>query len=149
MEDKVSNDTLKHILIALSIIAILILTIIITVIYMRQKLTMTPSAKTGNINSVISLDNSYIFASPVRAKAGSDLIRITVFVLDNGGLGVYNKDVIVGNEDSGLTINKTQATTDETGKALFDISSNTPGTYFVEVMIDKLTVPQKVKIVFD
>lgn len=149
MDEKIENKSLKHILIALAILAIFILTIIITVIYMKQKLTLTPSAMSGNINSTISLENSYIFASPVRAKAGGDLIRITVFVLDNAGLGVYNKDVFVGNEDSGLTINKTQASTDETGKALFDISSNNPGTYFVEVMIENQKVPQRVKIVFD
>jgi len=43
-----------------------------------------------------SVDNSYLFVSPLRAKAnGQEKIRITVFVLNNQGLGVLGKELFL------------------------------------------------------
>lgn len=134
-------------------ILILVLFLLLGVYLVRQKTFIKPRASggttgTGITGKEISLDNSYIFASPVRASAGGDLIRVTVFLLDSEGYGIFDKEVVLGN-DNLLSISEVQNLTDETGKAVFDIASNKKGTFYVEASVDQIKLPQKVKIVFD
>ncbi|MBM4402747.1 MAG: Ig-like domain-containing protein [Candidatus Cloacimonetes bacterium] len=100
--------------------------------------------------TTFSVDNSYVFATPLRAKANSqEKIRVTVFVLNNQGLGVVGKQVIVGHDFSlPLNIEGIQTLTDQLGKAVFDISSNSPGEYYLEVKVEGVTLPQKVRLSF-
>jgi len=102
-----------------------------------------------------SVDNSYVFATPLRAKANNqEKIRVTVFVLSNQGLGVYGKQVVVGHVGTGrdlsppLNIETIQGLTDQLGKAVFDISSNSPGEYYLEVKVEETVLPQKVRLSF-
>jgi len=96
-----------------------------------------------------SVDNSYVFLTPLRAKANnSEKIRITVFVLNNQGLGVLGKTVTLG-QDPNLSVEGIQIQSDSYGKATFDVSSNLAGDYFLEVKVDGTTLPQKAHLSFN
>jgi hypothetical protein len=95
-----------------------------------------------------SVDNSYLFVSPLRAKAnGQEKIRITVFVLNNQGLGVLGKEVFLSRDPS-LSIDIIQGQTDNFGKAVFDVTSQKPGEYYLEVSVDNKKLPQKAHLSF-
>ena len=95
-----------------------------------------------------SVDNSYLFLTPLRAKAANnEKIRVTVFVLSNQGLGVLGKPVTLG-QDPNLNIEGIQTQTDSYGKATFDISASKTGDYFLEVKVDGTTLPQKAHLSF-
>lgn len=98
--------------------------------------------------TTFSVDNSYVFATPLRASANSqEKIRVTVFVLNNQGLGVMGKQVVIGQNEA-LNIETIQGLTDQLGKAVFDISSNKVGEYYSEVKVEKSLLPQKVRLSF-
>jgi hypothetical protein len=124
---------------SLALIASLFLVVRTTTIYNR--------AATSSANPII-LENSYLFASPLQAKAdGQEQIRLTVFLLDGRGLGVANQTVSL-NLPSTITITNQQNISDESGKTTFDIVSSTPQTISVTATTNKLQLPQKVKLIF-
>lgn len=95
-----------------------------------------------------SVENSYLFASPLRAQAGAgEKIRVTVFVLNGQGNGVPGQKVFLG-EDSRLTIFPPQATTDNYGMATFDISALMPGEYVLEARVEDKILPKTLTITF-
>lgn len=95
-----------------------------------------------------SVSNSYLFVTPLRAKAnGIEKIRLTVFLLNDQGLGVMGKKVIVS-PDSRLKIDELQPITDQNGKAFFDIASNYPGEYFLEIKVDNRFLSQQARLSF-
>jgi len=95
-----------------------------------------------------SVDNSYLFVSPLRAKAnGQEKIRITVFVLNNQGLGVLGKEVFLS-PDPSLSVDIIQGQTDNFGKAVFDVTSQKAGEYYLEVSVDGQKLPQKAHLSF-
>ncbi|MFA5770079.1 MAG: Ig-like domain-containing protein [Patescibacteria group bacterium] len=99
--------------------------------------------------ATFSVDNSYIFSTPSQARAnGQEKIRLTVFVLNNQGLGVLGKKIYV-RSDSSLNIEAVQGLTDSYGKAYFDISTTKAGEYFLEIRIDDTALNQKAHIVFN
>src|SRR5690349_8467968 len=80
-----------------------------------------------------SADNSYVFASPLRAQAnGEEKIRVTVFVLNGQGLGVPGRNVELP-KNPNLLIDGVQPTTDNVGKAVFDIATRTAGVYTLSI----------------
>lgn len=92
--------------------------------------------RASTVQSSFSLDNSYVFISPLRAKAdGQEKIRLTIFVLSSQGLGVQGKRVIPSTVPS-LSIETIQGLTDEYGKAVFDITSANPGEYYMDILIE-------------
>lgn len=92
--------------------------------------------------------NSYLFASPLTAKAdGKEIIRLTAFLLDSRGLGIPNLLISLEKPGPLVTINSSDAT-DDTGKATFDLASPAPGTYTLKAKINDTTLPQTVKITF-
>ncbi len=96
-----------------------------------------------------SVENSYIFLTPLRAKADNqEKIRLTVFVLNNQGLGVLGKSVVIG-QDPNLKIEGIQIQTDNYGKAIFDIAASKTGDYFLEVKVDGQILPQKAHLSFN
>ena len=105
--------------------------------------------KATSVNSSpIVLENSYLFASPLQAKADNqEQIRITAFLLDGRGLGVGNQNVQLISSQSVQT-NPIQPYTDETSKAVFDLHSPVAGTYFIEASANGKKIPQKIKIIF-
>lgn len=99
--------------------------------------------------ATFSVDNSYVFSTPSQARAnGQEKIRLTVFVLNNQGLGVLGKKIYV-RSDSSLNIEAVQGLTDTYGKAYFDISATKAGEYFLEIKIDDTALYQKAHIVFN
>ena len=95
-----------------------------------------------------SVDNSYLFVSPLRAKAnGQEKIRITVFVLNNQGLGVLGKELFLSSNPD-LSVDIIQGQTDNFGKAVFDVTSTKPGEYYLEVSVDGQKLPQKARLSF-
>ncbi len=100
----------------------------------------------GNAN--LSLENSYVFASPIAATAdGTSIIRITVFLLNNQGLGVAGKNVSLKITGS-VNVANTQPTSDNMGRAIFDLTSSTPGSYTVSAEVEGVLLPQTVSISF-
>jgi hypothetical protein len=95
-----------------------------------------------------SVDNSYLFVSPLRALANNqEKIRLTVYILNNQGLGVIGKSVFLSN-DLALSVEVIQGVTDAFGKAIFDISSSKAGEYYLEVKVDGKLLPQKAHLTF-
>ncbi len=95
-----------------------------------------------------SIDNSYLFVSPLRARAnGQEKIRVTVFVLNNQGLGVMGKKVFLA-EDNTLNIETIQGLTDAFGKAYFDVSTTKQGEYYIPVSVDNTALNQKAHLSF-
>lgn len=95
-----------------------------------------------------SIDNSYVFISPLRARANSqEKIRVTVFVLNNQGLGVAGKKVFLG-MNSNLSVDTIQGLTDTYGKAYFDVSSSKQSEYFLAVSVDDTLLTQKAHLSF-
>jgi len=96
-----------------------------------------------------SLENSYIFITPLQARAnGQEKIRMTVFILNNQGLGVLGKKVFLPPHPA-LNIEAIQGLTDSYGKAYFDISSSRAGEYYLEVKVDDTALTQKAHLSFN
>lgn len=147
MEPENENKS-KKITISIFVISILVIILIIILLFINQRTSIAPKAREVNVTSSISITNSYVFSSPVRAKANGDLIRVTVFVLDEKGRGVFDKKVSIA-EGDGLTVREIQSLTDEVGKAIFDISSTRTGVFYLEVEAGGIILPQRTKVVFD
>ncbi len=96
-----------------------------------------------------SVENSYVFISPLKAKAdGSEKIRLTVFVLNDQGLGVPGKRTSLS-QVNGLKVEVIQGLTDSLGKAVYDISSEKAGEYFVDVKIEDKKLGQQSVLSFN
>lgn len=96
-----------------------------------------------------SIDNSYIFSTPSQARAnGQEKIRLTVFILNNQGLGVLGKKIFIGTDPS-LNIEAIQGLTDNYGKAYYDISAIKAGEYFLEIRVDDTALKSKARLVFN
>lgn len=146
-----SNDekSSKKIIIPIFIVSILIIILIVILVFINRKTSILPRAKETNTSSIVSISNSFVFASPIRAKANGDLIRVTVFILDEKGWGVIDKKVSVVTNDQGLIIKEIQVLTDETGKAIIDIGATRTGIFYLNIDVSGLILSQKVKLVFD
>lgn len=106
------------------------------------------SAKTPVSSASISVQNSYVFASPVTAVAdGVSIIRITVFILNGNGLGVPGSEVSLKYTGS-LKVDKTRSVTDNFGRAIFEITSNVPGSYTINAETQGSVLPQGVSVSF-
>lgn len=96
-----------------------------------------------------SVDNSYVFISPLRAQAnGQEKVRLTIFILNNQGLGVLGKKVELSN-DPNLKTEAIQSITDNLGKASFDISSIKAGEYYLDVSVDGTKLKQQGHLSFN
>ncbi len=106
------------------------------------------SSRASIKNSDFSKENSYLFVTPLKVRAnGQEKIRLTVFVLNNQGLGVLGKKVYLERNEA-LYIDEIQALTDNYGKAYFDISSTKPGEYYLNVFVDDVSLNQKAHLSF-
>jgi len=130
-----------------SIIAFLVFSLF-AVVYLIYKTTKFSSKATGTITKNITLENSYLFATPLQAKAdGLEKIRVIVFVLDQKGLGIPNQNISL-NISSSVNVEYIQSTTDSYGKAIFDLNSKNPNTYLVKAKTDNTVLPQSINILF-
>ena len=130
----------------LIIIVILSLALITTVFVVVR--TTTTYQRAAESNTAVVLENSYLFASPLQAKADNkEMIRITVFLLDGRGLGVANQTVTL-NLPKNITVTNQQEITDQNGKTIFDLVSSTAQTANITAVTDSSRLPQSVKIIF-
>jgi len=105
------------------------------------------SRATGS--SGFSAENSYIFASPLVARANtSDKIRVTVFLLNGQGQGVANQQVTL-NKSPELVISQQNSLTDSYGRAIFDLSTSVVGEYVIEAVVDTTKLSESIKIKFN
>jgi hypothetical protein len=160
MNDDVDKDSRRprYVLYTFLIIIILLLILLLFLYLIRSPLIFrsgaysVTTATTGTVpatSTSLSLDNSYVFASPLRAKIGGESIRITVYVLDSRGLGIPGKQVSI-NTGNALTVAPIQPVTDGQGRAIFDVSSVTStGAYDIQASSDGVTLTQKATISFD
>lgn len=120
----------------------------LTVVFIRQRTTLFGRKPAQPVISEVSIENSYLFASPLSAKAdGKQKIRATIYVLDSQGLGVLGQPVFLG-QDERLEIIPVQALTDNFGRAIFDIASTSPSEYHLEAKVGNQVLPQRVKVSF-
>ncbi len=126
-----------------------ILVLAASVYVVRQRTNLFSSAREVNYTEVssLSLANSYLFASPLSAATNGEKIRISVFILDGRGMGLAGKLVLLGQNEY-LKVEAIQPTTDYLGKAIFDISSLSPGLYYLEASVDGQVLPQRVAVMF-
>lgn len=138
----------KHNLIIAAGISLSIITVLIAFILVGQRISFFGHAKTPSSEAKISKENSYIFVSPISAFAdGISIIRVTVFMLSNQGLGVSGQTVKL--KTSGpLTVSQVKPVTDDYGRAIFDVTSNTPGNYTLSAETGGLSLSQTVSISF-
>lgn len=139
------------------IIVIILLLILALILYMMKSpliyrsgaYSSTENVTVLNNSPSLSIDNSYVFASPLRAKTGGEKIRITVFILDDRGIGMSGKSVSIGGGDQ-LQVIPIQPVTDSQGRAAFDISSvSTPGAYIIQAATGSINLTQKATVTFD
>lgn len=104
--------------------------------------------RASTFRDTFSIENSYVFISPLKAKAdGVEKIRLTIFVLNDQGLGVPGKKASVVQAE-GLKIESIQGLTDSLGKAVFDASSAKAGEYYVDVKIEDKKLSQQTQLSF-
>lgn len=109
------------------------------------------TAYEGRAKEVIrdySLENSYVFVSPLTARAGGqEKIRVTVFLLTSQGLGVPNKFVSLS-APAEVKIAIVKSATNDQGQATFDLISLTPGRFSIGALVDGKALPKTVFVNF-
>lgn len=141
---------MKKAILVLLIFIFLILLLSLTVFFISRRTSFfgrAGGAPTGEAG-LVSIDNSYLFASPLAAAAGNrEKIRLTIFVLNSTGLGVRGEAVFLG-ENEKLTVTAVQPVTDDLGRAIFDVSASLAGEYLMEARVGGKVLPQRVRISF-
>lgn len=133
------------------ILAVLILVIILLVVFGAYYLTQTKTGFFGKANTpeTYSLDNSYLFASPITASAGgNEKIKVSAFLLSGEGRGVSNKRINLVSQPA-LTISEVQPETDAKGQAIFEIFAPGAGRYIIQAAIEGNVFPQSVTVTFN
>ena len=128
-------------------IILLILGLITTLLLITQT-TVFKSRASDTSDQLPVKENSYIFASPIQARAdGKEKIRVTVFLLNSQGLGV-GKQAVTIKVPSSVQIETLQGLTDDLGKATFNLFSATPGKYEISASTPTLNLSQKINLLF-
>jgi len=137
------------------VIALLILFLII-IIWIIANLSAGRTTFFGKAatSGIFNSTNSYVFGSPLAARAGGDKIRITVFALDDLGKGVPNKNVTVNCieptvcQSANVVFTPVQAQTDKMGQAMYDLLSPVAGKFELEAQVEGVAIPQTVMVAF-
>ena len=91
----------------------------------------------------VSRENSLAISTPTCVKAdGEEISRLSVYCLDTKGLGKPQVQVSVSPtaEARNLHIQPIQGTTDQTGKAMFDITSQAEGIFDLTIVCGQTLV---------
>jgi hypothetical protein len=128
------------------IVSIIIIFLAVALALTRTSL-LSRAAETSQ-NTSISRENSYVFASPISAIAdGISTIRITVFLLNNQGLGVSGQKVSVKSSKP-IKINPITPESDNFGRSIFDVTSDVAGSYTLSAEVAGTILPQTVSLSF-
>lgn len=137
-----------------SILFVLVIVFLLIIIYILINLSSGRTSFFGKASGsgMLSPGNSYVFASPITAKAGMDKIRVTVFALDGQGKGIPNSLVNVNCKEaaacSGVSFADVQQQTDTLGQAIFDVTSSSAGKYEIQAFVAGALIPQTVMVNF-
>lgn len=102
----------------------------------------------ANENRPADIGTSLIFAWPLELSAnGTERSEISVFVRDNNGRGIPEKQVQL-NTTVG-TIQGNRSTTDSQGKAIFYLTSTTNGVAEIEAFVDNRKLQKTVSVQFE
>jgi len=126
------------------------LVVILALIVSTQRTSFWGRATSGGAAtfSLLSLENSYIFASPIKAAPdGTSVVRVTVILLNSQGLGVSGQKVSL-TVSPAISVSQTQPISDTLGRAMFDVTSETAGSYTITAEIAGTSLPQKVSVDF-
>lgn len=142
----------SHRLIIISGIIISLFVIFVALILANSRMSFFGRAASTStvtrMGGTLSPENSYIFASPLSAPAdGSSIVRVTVILLSDTGLGVAGREVSL-QSGPGLKISPTQPVTDNFGRAIFDATASSPGDYTLSAGVSGASLPQQVSVVF-
>ncbi len=125
----------------------LLLSLSATFYYANQVVNL--SSRASFTSTDLSTENSYVFASPVTAKSdGQETIRITIFILSEQGLAIPSVPIDLVISRSTVKITPISPTTDESGKAYFELSSIMPGPVTVVAKTDNSEINQKLTVSF-
>lgn len=127
------------------LIFVFLITLLTVLFFATQARTVFLGRATG---SNYSLSNSYVFASPLSAKAVAEKIRVTVFLLDDKGRGVAGKKIDPSSNPVGVNFAAIQGETDKMGQAVFDLTSPTPGQFVIQASVEGRAFPQTVTVRF-
>ncbi|HUS52329.1 MAG TPA: Ig-like domain-containing protein [Candidatus Bathyarchaeia archaeon] len=152
MEEEQKEEKQKRsrwsVFLAFLVLFFLLLALGAGVFLVSQRTTFFGRAYTPQTSGRVSFDNSYVFASPLVARAdGKERIRLTIFILDNQGRGISGKPVSLGQNEN-LEIVATQPETDNLGRAIFDLSADRAGDYLIEARVDNQLLSQRVRVGF-
>jgi len=129
------------------LIIVVILLLIAGAMFLNSQQTIFKGR--ASLSEAYSLQNSYIFGSPLTAMAnGQEKVKISVFLLNQQGLGVEKKQINLKTTPVGLDIETAQGTTDKTGQAIFYASTKSPGRFQISAQVDGQTFPQTVTVNF-
>jgi len=128
-------------------ILVLILFLIVGIYLVNRRTFVFSRAYTPIDTSSVSLDNSYVFASPLSAAAGGEKIRVSIFILNKQGVGLSGKKVSLGQNEN-LRVDPIAPTTDFLGRAIFDVSGLKPGVFLIEAAVEGMVLPQRVSVTF-
>ncbi len=130
----------------LLVVFFLLFTLFATLVLFNGQLTTFTRAREDFAPSAKA---SLLFAYPLLVKAnGTEKSTINIFVRSDKGMPVKDKVVTITTSVGALS--KTEATTDEKGKASVTLTSSTPGTGTVEVFIDRtLKMTQTLSVKFE
>lgn len=141
----------KYFLIVILLLFLVLLILIFYYLFYTKK-TKDQNNKPLNASAVTitgSLqNNSYIFASPVKASVDGDLIRVTVYLLDNSGYPIVDKKVDL-DTTSDLDVKNVQQITDNQGRAIFDIGTDNKGKYNISFVVDGIKDKRSVNVTFE
>ena len=128
------------------LVAAIVLIVVSGAVFLVRSQTVFQGAASRTL--VHSPANSYIFGSPLTAVAnGQEKIKVSVFLLNDQGLGVEGKAVELI-ADTGVTIERSQPQTDTTGQAIFYLTSSLIGRYQVKAQSDGQPLPQAITVNF-
>lgn len=133
-------------LLGLSTVFILVSLVVTGYIFFSGSFNINTRA--SNTNNTPSAQDSLIFAWPLTVAAdGTSTSEVTIFIRNASGKGLDGK--IVKLSSSLGNLDQEEATTDEEGKAIFSLASNTQGVAELSAMVDNESLLRKITVKFE
>ncbi|MCX7996904.1 MAG: Ig-like domain-containing protein [Patescibacteria group bacterium] len=130
-------------LLGISMLFFLAFVVFMTFMVFNDQLTTAARAS----NQSFSPQRSLVFGWPLNLKAdGKERAEITVFIRDNEGDAVPNR--IVSAQTTLGTLDKDTVQADANGKAVFTLTSTTPGLAELEAFVDNTPITTRISIQF-
>ncbi len=130
------------------LLATLLLLLLLLSISANVRFLLSSRASGASVKD-FSTENSYLFISPVEAKADQvERIRLTVFILNDQGRGISGKKVSL-NTAQELLVEPVQEQTDTYGRAIFDVLTNKAGIYSIEALVEEIKVGESISLSFN